>query len=664
MTPPFAVAIYGQYGSGKSFFMEQIRTNVERFAQADTPLVHHHIRQVHFSAWHYAGANLWASLLFHIFEELASDGTEVDDLLFAVLSEVEGAQQLSKDASAKLSAATAAAELAKQDLDKSTEQYEAAHKKLREVIGQDIWSALQDLELDEDQKATVDQAFVELGIKRSNESIQGLRSDLGNLIGLVSDTRRLSTLGGLRSPLVVGGGVGLAISAAVVVIAAIARPGGLLASITTTGVGEVVAAGAAFAAWTGKSSAVLKRILTPATALQTRIDQRLEQARVDFLVKQEQLQADLRIAERDRTLAQHEMTSAQHSLSEAKARQESLTGPRMLELYLDERMNSDDYSQHLGLIGQAHRDLKSLSSSMERALAEADAVDTVIDRIVLYIDDLDRCSVATVNQVLDAVHLLLALPLFAVVVGVDPDWLVQSLVDQRPALAPGRSQEHGGVAVGPTEFLEKIFHLTYTAPNLTADGVVSLITAQLAEDLTDEEQDAAGRADDAVEESDIDDGDLAAHARSVMKTPAPVYQDPVDIAKAVTLTISELEALDKIAPMLARTPRKVMRFYNILAVVRASADADPDLVERIEHGHGSAELLLAVALCVSLPQSARSELFQNSEVEGSLADWLAGLQEGSQDLGIVSRLLDQSSDLIDTPLSGLRVWMPHIAPWV
>jgi hypothetical protein len=62
---------------------------------------------------------------------------------------------------------------------------------------------------------------------------------------------------------------------------------------------------------------------------------------------------------------------------------------------------------------------------MERALADAESAGTVIDRIVLYIDDLDRCSTETVSQVLDAVHLLLALPLFAVVVGVDPRWLAR-----------------------------------------------------------------------------------------------------------------------------------------------------------------------------------------------------------------------------------------------
>lgn len=55
-----------------------------------------------------------------------------------------------------------------------------------------------------------------------------------------------------------------------------------------------------------------------------------------------------------------------------------------------------------------------------------------VDRIVLYIDDLDRCPPERVVEVLQAVHLLLAFPLFIVVVGVDSRWLLRSLEKQYP----------------------------------------------------------------------------------------------------------------------------------------------------------------------------------------------------------------------------------------
>ena len=51
---------------------------------------------------------------------------------------------------------------------------------------------------------------------------------------------------------------------------------------------------------------------------------------------------------------------------------------------------------------------------------------------MLYIDDLERCEPDQVVQVLQAVHLLLAMELFVVVVGVDPRWLLRSLQETLP----------------------------------------------------------------------------------------------------------------------------------------------------------------------------------------------------------------------------------------
>lgn len=67
--------------------------------------------------------------------------------------------------------------------------------------------------------------------------------------------------------------------------------------------------------------------------------------------------------------------------------------------------------------------------------AAGEAVDTgsspkPVERIVLYIDDLDRCPPKRVVEVLEAVHLLLAFPLFVVVVGVDVRWVSREAAGQ------------------------------------------------------------------------------------------------------------------------------------------------------------------------------------------------------------------------------------------
>ena len=89
--------------------------------------------------------------------------------------------------------------------------------------------------------------------------------------------------------------------------------------------------------------------------------------------------------------------------------------------------------QPLGIISLIRSDFEQIERVLgEHERGEApvqEGQEPPIQRIILYIDDLDRCQPDHVVQVLEAVHLLLAFPLFAVVVGVDPRWLRHSLAD-------------------------------------------------------------------------------------------------------------------------------------------------------------------------------------------------------------------------------------------
>jgi hypothetical protein len=105
-----------------------------------------------------------------------------------------------------------------------------------------------------------------------------------------------------------------------------------------------------------------------------------------------------------------------------------------------------------------------------------------IERIVLYIDDLDRCPPSRVVEVLGAVHLLLAFPLFVVVVAVDERWLVGSLQEHHAgqlrdadeqALAQLRGAFEG--LARPRDYLEKIFQIPYWVPRMTTLGAQALV---------------------------------------------------------------------------------------------------------------------------------------------------------------------------------------------
>src|SRR5262249_8129862 len=110
-----------------------------------------------------------------------------------------------------------------------------------------------------------------------------------------------------------------------------------------------------------------------------------------------------------------------------------------------------------------------------------DAELPVVDRIVLYIDDLDRCPPDRVVQVLEAVHLILALPLFVVVVAVDPRWLLQSRKLHCAQLRAATQHEGEDPAwkSPPLHYLEKIIQVPFAVRPLSPDGARALVESLL-----------------------------------------------------------------------------------------------------------------------------------------------------------------------------------------
>ncbi|MEE9251477.1 MAG: P-loop NTPase fold protein, partial [Alphaproteobacteria bacterium] len=144
-------------------------------------------------------------------------------------------------------------------------------------------------------------------------------------------------------------------------------------------------------------------------------------------------------------------------------------------------------------------------------------------RLILLIDDLDRCPPEKVVDVLQAVHLLLYFPLFIVVVAVDARWLSRSLKDQYPdlleenvtlarevadvAVRQDRSEgaslpEEGGLSYGSAHFdgskgtvtgagraassqdyLEKIFQIPYWVRPMEGEASKAYVRKIVAADV-------------------------------------------------------------------------------------------------------------------------------------------------------------------------------------
>jgi hypothetical protein len=104
VTPPLAIGLFGEWGTGKSFFMSRMKKAVAGLigirAQTEGSPFCANAVQIHFNAWHYADTNLWASLVSSIFESLDSHlrGKDVKPDEREVLLEALLAAQTAKEA--------------------------------------------------------------------------------------------------------------------------------------------------------------------------------------------------------------------------------------------------------------------------------------------------------------------------------------------------------------------------------------------------------------------------------------------------------------------------------------------------------------------------------------------------------------------------------------
>ena len=194
------------------------------------------------------------------------------------------------------------------------------------------------------------------------------------------------------------------------------------------------------------------------------------------------------------------IASAVHA--ELKKKAAELTVGGMLTDFLSERRASLDYRKRLGPITTAYEDLRKLEELTDAYNAERRPSDDPPgpndppNRIVLYIDDLDRCPPKRVVEVLEAVHLLLAFKLFVVIVAVDTRWLTESLSTALPISQ--KEEDAEGKAATAIDYLEKIFQIPFWIEPLDDDGRQSLMRGLLLPSVAVPTDDGAAQAGASV----------------------------------------------------------------------------------------------------------------------------------------------------------------------
>jgi hypothetical protein len=753
---PVAVGLFGNWGSGKSYFMNLIDKHLKklseetpedwakRAAKPNAPLLPDpeskgpwcwEIVPVYFNAWHYVDTNLWASLVSQIFESLFGH-------LKPKVDELQKVQQLLEQASGATARAAEDLEIAKHEATKAQAELSAAKtaREQQETVVEGMLQGLITLLPDiRDVEARKNAARV-LGVEQELQTFDELQK-------VVADAK--TTAGRTKTfwNSFWGRGWTWRIGWLVVGVAASYFGPKLLMHADWFKAGREYLA-EIFAAVAPVLSLITVAI-TKAKAALTKMEGWEAKARE---AQQRRLQEDPEVkkAEENAQVAKKREQAALQRVAEAEARQKqlkeealNLTPERRISRFIEQRAQSSDYRGQLGLVSLARRDFEELSNlfadekalkqwlaalkkveeeaeaesseaeaeavkaSAEKKVAEAAAakarserkkteaaaakteaeqlqkVSNSIDRIVLFVDDLDRCQPEKVVDVLQAIHLLLAFPLFSVVVGVDQRCLRQSLREQfKGLLTPDQQNvangnhavlaDNGEQPATPLDYLEKIFHIPFHLPPMEKQGFEDLITnltkpreeTSTGSKETEIEALPEQKSENAVEkETVLATPDVAAMPKEHRTTPAGFESEFVDMSAGkpsgekptvaappvtpgdkpaqesfkVAEVVGSVPLLDwertalKVYHPLIKTPRGTTRLLNTYRLVRAGISEGEDWKvfcgdEKVSGDFRLAMLLLAAS--AGCPAVAR--------------DWFTALRPTDQDKSLNPRELPGS----------------------
>ena len=644
--PPLSIGLFGDWGSGKSFFMKKMQERLQLLsatsaARADSPYCAK-IIQLSFDAWHYIDTNLWASMTSEIFEglarELEKNGNETPDK--RALSQ---AASMSREGLLEAEKSKAAAEGRISDL----------HNRLRELSDVRLEKDLSLLEIGKDAlRLASDQPEVREKLSEAREALN-LQPALNAEREVEQDLFKIYGLGKAMALAMRHGRVWLWVLAAflLLVTGALAYPFVMqwMEQHDASALSKAIAIGlASCAASLLPFIASAERALRFIEAARKRRDNLVNSIRIE---KEKEIQSALARAQAESDAMQKLVALEHVAIAELEKRIRDLRAGHKLSEFIRDRYRSTDYAQHLGVIAKAHSDFRRLSILLREARAEADTelmghIDEVtrngsekpaVDRIVLYIDDLDRCPEHKVVDVLQAVHLLLAFPLFVVVVGVDSRWLLHSLEHLSPAFSASKVGDiDPGWETTPLNYLEKIFQIPFTLRPIDQSGFAKFVDQSRKTDSTGwigkGKPDRKSTTDKIVQSKE--------HRPSAQATWEPESEAnglSDGTAQADVALESELVVLDpqymrfgpmesnfmkKLGPLIP-SPRAAKRFINLYRLLRASLRGkEKAKLLGTESSPGEfAVVQLLLAIMTGYPEEATVILCSVQEQETSTAWW-------------------------------------------
>ena len=546
LEPPLSIGLFGPWGSGKTTFLKRLRRAVEGHASdaqqpgaAPGPYAPN-IVHVDFNAWHFSEDALISSLVDTTIRQISAYVRNIPDLgpkewLDEKLKELESRQRQVAAGNDRQAAAVAALATAQAELvDREKTAAERAASVTRALA--DVWTA------------------TTAGLGRDRQ-VAGVLDAIGGTVKDVDELRqRVDRLRSRPGRLI--GDLGWFASAFFVVIV-FAVP--LVAPIIVrriTGASDfrqILAAVSAFiavaGAWAKAASAAVAKVDKAAATVVAEYERRIAE---DEAVRD--AQSKLAAAQANAQTAAAALQASRAELARAQADAANASLPAQTLKLVSSRIEDRTYAKELTTLSVARADLEALSRILRAQRTDAGVANNglrALDRVILYVDDLDRCQPEDVVRVLQLVHMLLAFELFVVIVAVDARWVEHALRQSYPWLksAPSNMAKSGAgtdaVAIGspghvtPEDYLEKIFQIAFWLEPMTAGRAASYLTSLVRPPAA--------------------------------ATPPPAPGAPLDPAQTLKVDVSsvELDYMRALAAYVGSSPRRVKRLVNAYRLIKA-----------------------------------------------------------------------------------------------
>lgn len=609
--PPLAIALLGKWGSGKSFFMRKLKERIQSYSSdAEQEVYCTGIAHVHFNAWSYVDSNLWAGIITKIFEGLQeyisnqskadAEKKEIEKILLEQLSSSK--QHFQELEQRKLDINNKIQRLK----DKKTTSEALLEAKIEDIKKKSIKNLFKQIDHQFNVKEKVEIAL------QANDSFNKSTEEFSKIIPekywqSPEELYTKSKTGLTFIKTFFGKSVwrNNLFWLTIILIIVLAVPIVTLFTelkierfdfeinpkywFTLSLIGTVILRGY-------KTARHLQPLI--ASFWKLKEDYKLEKENALFKFKQEEKAIAFQIENYKQNIQQlnFKIGEAEAQKKDIEYRLDNTHTTEALFKFIENRSTSDDYKKHLGIVSVIRKDFEILSdlfTDHNTEVNEAKSKETYetfrskferpLERIILYIDDLDRCTDDRVIQVLEAVNLLMAYPLFVVVVGVDPRWVKNALIKKHELQFGGNGEAAKLIErVEPSGYLEKIFQIPFHLQEASDDNVKYMLKT-LAESnpnlkvvvKEEDKDDNTEETDPEVilkSETDVKEGSTTDSSvkdiedEDLEMLPQETNEEVIASLKFVT---KEIELIQELSKVLGANPRTLKRFVNIFRIIKA-----------------------------------------------------------------------------------------------